>query len=135
MSNTLNTSSENQKKTKLGIVGSREFPNLHLVDVLLLKLSKDEYEIVSGGALGVDIYAEEQARALGFDCVIFYPNKALGKRGFLERNSQIVGYSDLVVAFYDGKSTGTLDSMKKAVAAGKLRKVFKEFDEESTISL
>jgi hypothetical protein len=35
------------------------------------------------------------------------------------RNTQIVEHSDIVVAFWDRKSRGTVDTMEKAKKAGK----------------
>jgi hypothetical protein len=40
------------------------------------------------------------------------------------RNSQIVDYAEEVFAFHDGTSRGTLDTIRKAKKAGKLKKIF-----------
>jgi hypothetical protein len=42
-----------------------------------------------------------------------------GKCAGLNRNTTIVRDSDVVIAFWDGKSTGTLDTIEKAKALGK----------------
>jgi hypothetical protein len=49
---------------------------------------------------------------------------AHGRVAGLMRNSQIVDYAEEVFAFHDGTSRGTLDTIRKAREAGKLRKVF-----------
>jgi len=120
-------------KRKIAIVGSRDFAKLELVDALIYKLNKDEHEIVSGGAVGVDTQAQNTAILNGFEVQIFYPDWSQGKGAGIARNSDIVAYADDVYAFYDGKSRGTLDSMRKAVAAGKLRRVFNEHEEAKDI--
>lgn len=40
--------------------------------------------------------------------------KAYGKSAGPKRNKQIVEYSDLIIAFWDGKSKGTLSSIQFA---------------------
>lgn len=70
-------------------------------------LSSDDV-VVSGGASGVDSFAEALARGKGLQTVVF---PALwgtyGKRAGAIRNRQIVEASDRIVAFWDGKSKGT----------------------------
>ena len=124
---------DNQTKRRIAIVGSRGFSNLELVDALIYKLDKTKHEIVSGGAIGPDTQAQNTAILNGFEVQIFYPDWSQGKGAGMARNSEIVAYADDVYAFYDGKSRGTLDSMKKAVAAGKLRRVFNEYEETNNI--
>ena len=47
-----------------------------------------------------------------------------GRKAGMMRNSQIVEKADLVVAFWDGESRGTADTIEKAQLAGKDLKVF-----------
>ncbi len=51
---------------KIGIVGSREFPQLKLVQWFINDLPKG-VTVISGGARGVDGAAAEQARKNGLD--------------------------------------------------------------------
>ena len=84
-------------------------------------------EIVSGGAEGVDSIAEYWAYIHWVPCRVFKPDwKAYGKRAGAIRNKQIVDYCDKLLAFWDGKSKGTLISIEMAKAAGKLEKVYQE---------
>jgi hypothetical protein len=48
----------------------------------------------------------------------------LGKAAGPTRNTHIVDTADYVVAFWDLRSRGTADSIRKALYAGKLRRVY-----------
>ena len=94
---------------KLAIIGSR---NLQVENI-------DEYipnhvtEIVSGGARGIDSLAAEYARKNGIRLTEFYPNYArFGRAAPLKRNEQIAEYADMAIAFWDGRSRGTLHTIQ-----------------------
>jgi len=108
---------------KIAIVGSREYPKLNLVSEYVKTLEKDVI-IISGGAKGVDLVAEQTARQRGFILIIHYADWNKGKGAGLARNSLIVADADLIVAFWDGKSTGTLDTLKKAKKAKKPYEIY-----------
>ena len=74
--------------------------------------------IVSGGAKGADTMGENYAKILGLKTVIYKPDWSKKGGAFL-RNTDIVNDSDLVMAFWDGKSNGTKDSIDKARRFGK----------------
>jgi hypothetical protein len=82
--------------------------------------------IVSGGARGADSLAERYARECGFYFTAIPAMWDLyGKRAGIMRNSEIVESADLVVAFWDGESKGTADTIEKAQLVGKdLRVIF-----------
>lgn len=114
--------------TKVAIVGSREFGDLDRVREFVMSLH-DGDEVVSGGARGVDSAAESEAKLQGLKVTVFpadWENK--GKSAGFERNFQIVAYSDILIAFWDGTSRGTKDSIDKALKADNIRevRVFKE---------
>ena len=89
---------------KLAVVGSR---GLH-IDRLGVHIAPDVTEIVSGGAIGIDQCAAAFARANGLKLTEFLPDYTHYGRGApLYRNEQIVRYADEVLAFWDGRSTGT----------------------------
>ena len=89
---------------KVAVIGSR---GLTVTD-LGKYLPEDTTEIVSGGAKGIDTCAREFALAHNIKLTEFLPDyKSFGKRAPLKRNLQIIGYSDIVLAFWDGKSRGT----------------------------
>ena len=111
---------------RIGIVGSRNFGDLTRVSKLvrILKETKGDFVLVSGGAKGVDRAAAKAAKDLGLEVVEHLPDpdvKPLVKAA-KERNTKIVEDSDLVFAFWsvNAESTGTVDTMYKALMAGKL---------------
>lgn len=103
---------------KVGIVGSREFRSESLVRRFVQRLHHkfgSKLTIVSGGARGPDSWAESEADDLGIPTLIFHP---VG-RAYKARNSQIVDASDVIIAFWDGVSGGTKDTILKARGYGK----------------
>ena len=89
---------------KVGIIGSRGLT----VDNLEQYLPEDTTEIVSGGAKGIDTCAREYALSHDIKLTEFLPEYSRYGRGApLKRNLQIIIYSDLVIAFWDGQSKGT----------------------------
>ena len=89
---------------KVGVIGSR---GLEVHD-LEKYLPGGTEEIVSGGAKGVDTCARNYARAHGIKLTEFLPEYVVyGPLAPLKRNLFIIDYSDLVLAFWDGKSRGT----------------------------
>ena len=98
---------------KVAVIGSRSLQVPNLEEYLPPEIT----EIVSGGAVGVDLSAREYAAANGIKIVEFLPNyKQFGRGAPLKRNLQIIEYSDTVLAFWDGVSRGTkyvIDNCKK----------------------
>lgn len=98
---------------RVAVIGSRELRVDHLEDYL----PEGVTEIVSGGARGVDTCAKNYALLHGLKLTEFLPEyKKYGRGAPLRRNITIIEYSDLVLAFWDGKSRGTkyvIDNCKK----------------------
>ena len=89
---------------KVAIIGSRGAEVYDFEKYLPVECK----EIVSGGAKGIDSCAAEYARRKGLVLVEFFPEYDLYGRGApIVRNKKIVDYSDMVIAFWDGKSRGT----------------------------
>ena len=89
---------------KVAIIGSRSLT----VQDLGTYLPDGTTEIVSGGAKGIDTCAKEYAKVHGLKLTEFFPDyKRYGRGAPLKRNLQIVGYADIVIAFWDGTSRGT----------------------------
>lgn len=109
---------------RLGIVGSRDYPNKSRVIQFVNSLPLDTV-VVSGGARGVDTWAEEAALARGMEVVAILPDwETYGRAAGMIRNKEIVRLSDKVVAFHDGTSKGTANTIKVAQGEGKLQTVF-----------
>jgi hypothetical protein len=103
----------------VGIVGSRNFFPLSLVAEIVNRLP-DGTVVVSGGALGVDTTAEFSAKQRGLQCIVFPAEWGKhGKAAGVLRNTDIVNTSQYVIAFWDGVSHGTADSIRKAVKGEK----------------
>lgn len=99
---------------KVGIVGSRGFDDYDMVEHHLNQFTNIT-KIISGGAKGADSLGEKYADANDIEKVIHYPDwEKYGKGAGFIRNTRIVKDSDLVIAFWDGKSKGTRDSISKA---------------------
>lgn len=90
---------------KIAIIGSRTLNNIDIKQYLPQSCT----EIVSGGAKGIDTKGAEYAIANNLKLTEFLPDyKRYNKGAPLIRNKQIVDYADTVIAFWDGKSKGTL---------------------------
>jgi hypothetical protein len=97
---------------KVAVIGSRTFSDYKLVKETLSTLNITL--LVSGGAMGADSLGEQYAKLNEIPTKIFYPDwKTHGKKAGFLRNTDIIKESELIVAFWDGKSKGTLDSIKK----------------------
>lgn len=101
---------------KVAVVGSRGLR----VDHLETYLPENTTEIVSGGALGVDTCARAYALQHGLKLTEFLPDYKLYGRGApLKRNLQIIAHSDMVLAFWDGRSHGTRFVIEECGRRGK----------------
>ena len=101
---------------KLAIVGSR---NLEKIDVEAY-LPQGVCEIVSGGARGIDAIAREYAQRHGIPITEFLPEYArYGRAAPIKRNQSIADYADEAIAFWDGTSKGTADTIRRFERLGK----------------
>ncbi len=87
--------------------------------ILLKRAYKDDLVIVSGGARGVDRLAEAVARVYSIEFEEFPAHWRNGDGTFnraagFERNKRLVDAVDMVVAFWDGKSSGTKNTIEIA---------------------
>ena len=75
---------------------------------------------MSGGAGGVDTLAAEYARKKGVKLTVFLPEyKRYGRGAPIVRNKKIVDYADRIIAFWNGRSKGTLSVIDYARKIGK----------------
>ena len=108
---------------KLAVVGGRDFNDYNLLEFVLDEYY-DQYPgkfiIVSGGARGADKFAEFYAISNNLPTLIFEADwDKHGKAAGYIRNVDIVSMCDEVVAFWDGKSKGTLHTINTARKKGK----------------
>lgn len=106
---------------KVAVIGSRGIS----VDNLNNYIPEGVSEIVSGGARGIDSCAAKYAKQNNLKITEFLPNyEIFGKGAPIIRNEQIVDYSDMVVAFWDGVSRGTKSVIEMCYRKGKRCDVF-----------
>lgn len=106
----------------VAIVGSREWPKdqLHRVRQLVEQLSPTA-TVISGGADGVDVAGEDFACQAGHPVVTFDPagvTKDVWVKAAFARNGFLALCADVVIAFWDGASSGTKDTIRKAMKTG-----------------
>jgi len=102
-------------KYKLAVVGSREFKNEQQV-FQILDAAKDSITLViSGGATGADTLAERWADINKKSKYIirpdWHPNGKYDKGAGFKRNIEIVKACDRCIAFWDGSSKGTMNTI------------------------
>lgn len=98
---------------KFGIIGSRTFNDYDILTQVLEKFTKPS-SIVSGGAKGADSLAKKYANKNGINIIEHKPDWSIGRHAGLLRNTKIIDDSDIIIAFWDGSSKGTQDSINKA---------------------
>ena len=99
------------------IAGSRSFNDYELLktscDTILKSI--DELEIVSGTANGADKLGELYASNHGYQIKRFPAEwDKYGKSAGYIRNEEMAKYADRLIAFWDGKSKGTMHMINLA---------------------
>ena len=100
----------------VAVVGSRDFADLDRVRRFVASLPSGVV-LLSGGARGVDRCAALAARARGLRVLEFFADwdrDGLYQAGRI-RNQRVAERCDRMVAFWDGRSTGTHDAWQRAV--------------------
>ncbi len=112
----------------LAIIGSRTYKNYNeMYQILHTYFCKHDYdddygirycfdEIISGGASGADSLAARFAKEHNnIKLTEYLPDwEQFGKPAGMIRNKAIIENSDFVLAFWDGKSPGTKNSLSLA---------------------
>jgi hypothetical protein len=100
---------------KVAIIGSRTFNDYELLKRTLNEMNSSIELIVSGGAVGADKLGEKYAYEYSIPTLIFIPDwETFGRYAGFLRNKDIVDNCDRVIAFWDGKSKGTDNSISYA---------------------
>ena len=110
---------------RLAVIGGRDFKNYELLLKCLTRWGSYPLgfgvidEVVSGGAKGADSLAAKAAKELDIDVTEIIPDwDRFGKSAGFIRNTEIINSADAVLAFWDGTSRGTKDSIDKAIEIG-----------------
>ncbi len=105
---------------KLAIVGSRNIKEVNIAAHIPVGVT----EIVSGGAKGVDSWAQMFAEENGLCFTVLLPQyERYGRGAPLKRNEQIAAYADAALVVWDGKSRGTAYTIRCFEKLGKPVKV------------
>jgi len=103
---------------KYGVVGNRCGWTSEFVFQTLNKYNISSKDIIiSGGADGVDTYAQWYAKQVGAQMIIVYPNpKEPSPQRYFSRNKDIAEMCDKLIAFDKGSSSGsgTLNTINHA---------------------
>ncbi|MFT7614323.1 MAG: hypothetical protein ACI9J3_003305 [Parvicellaceae bacterium] len=104
---------------KVIIAGGRHFFDYAIVKRVCDHMLKDRkagtIEIVSGTCRGADKLGERYAKENGYPVKPFPAEwNKLGKSAGHIRNEQMANYSDALISFWDGKSSGTKDMISLA---------------------
>ena len=101
---------------RVGIVGSRHFPELERVAEYVHSLPAAA-SLVTGSASGVDAAATRAARERGLPVRVLGASfeEALDEATASERNRRLVEACDVLVAFWDGASEGTRRTVERAL--------------------
>jgi len=103
---------------KVAIIGSRGIKNCDKNNVLRHLPSKTQ-AIISGGAGGVDTWAEGFARSHGLRFIKVIPDyQKYGGKAPTVRNRKLVKLADYVLAVWDYKSRGTAHAIACCIEEG-----------------
>jgi predicted Rossmann fold nucleotide-binding protein DprA/Smf involved in DNA uptake len=108
---------------RVAIVGSRNYAREDAVRSYVAALPAGTI-VISGGARGVDTWAEDAAESCGLIRILVLAAwmTRIGTRDYRAgkaRNPIIVELAERVVAFWDGRSPGTAHTIETARKAGK----------------
>ena len=104
---------------KVAVIGSRTYCDRNRIFEELTAFHSEKLIslIISGGAHGADSIAQDWAKMNNIEAQIFLPDwKKFGKSAGVIRNKDIIGLCEYCLAFWDGLSKGTLNSINLAKA-------------------
>jgi len=108
----------NPSSIRCCICGSRSYKNSEVIVRVLMTLPKS-FVIVHGDARGADTVAARLASSMGFEVEAWPADwKKHGRAAGYIRNREMIETCDYVIAFWDGQSHGTLNSINLAHEMG-----------------
>lgn len=109
----------------MAIVGSRHFSEPDRVSAYVNSLPQGA-SIITGSASGVDAAATRMARAKGIPVQVLPASfdELADRSKSAARNQRLIDACDVLVAFWDGTSTGTRNTVERALDSGKEVHVF-----------
>jgi len=111
----------------IAVVGSQFFPQPDLVRAYIRRQHErfgTNFRIRVGDTPGVDTVTREEAEALGIPLDIIKADwEAYGRSAGMKRNPDIIEPATHVIAFWDGASSGTKNSIDHARRLGKPLKI------------
>lgn len=113
--------------SSIAVVGSRTVDCTQDIERILAKVLEQNgpFKLVSGGADGVDSIAADWARRNRLEVIVHEADwENGGPQAGMKRNGLIVNDAEILLAFWDGVSGGTLDSIKKARSQNKGVRVY-----------
>ena len=109
----------------VGVIGSRSFRDYKFLEAVLDTTPFKIKKIISGGANGADKLSIKYAKSRDIEWEEFLPEHKKYKHAYHHRNRLIAEASDIIIAFWDGHSTGTKYTIDYAKRIGKEVKVFR----------
>lgn len=107
------------REIKLAVIGSRSFSNMRLMEDSLEEYIGTATLFISGGAPGADSFGARWARKHSIEPLVFEPDHKRYRHPYHHRNRLIAEACDLLVAFWDGRSSGTRYTIGYARRIGK----------------
>lgn len=104
--------------TTYAIFSSSGYSKFSVVDDFLKTLSKKD-KILIGNTNPVEAYILSKASGLGIKTELHRKDGVLSFYITQDVKNTLIGGADIVVAFFDGQSRGTLSTIKKAQSLGK----------------
>lgn len=117
-----------KQQMRVLVCGSRGWTDKDRIRAVLEELAPSCACVIDGAARGADQLGHEVAVELGLETMRFPAQwKLLGKRAGHIRNQQMLdeGKPDIVIAFWDGLSRGTMDMIERCTKAGVPSKVYR----------
>ena len=105
---------------RVAIVGSRHYPDLARVAAYVGSLPAST-SLVTGSAAGVDATAARAARERGLPVRVLGASfeEARDADAAAERNQRLIDACEVLIAFWDGRSSGTRQTIERALNSGR----------------